>query len=335
MRCASEWNRPSGSAALVPLPSAVPVTCSPTSMRWSWFPPEVHINTGRLCSAGSGRHQVPRRQRSYAALRLPRLLRPRLRFPSPTAYLGADACSVEPRATGACARRRAARRRWITGSPSHRILSRRERGPPGLLGRPLRACRGRNTPPDATPPRPYFSSRRSTERSPSPSGKTEPSASGMSIVFEAAYPTAHTLAYLRFADLVTETVARLATGSGGLTPGRAGFAPAGRRIEVSWSHRILQSPSTSRAWSHCSSYPQRTPLGSFLRLLYPHHHVERRKAETSPTSKGRLPWTLFLQQGVRQMRGCGFSSPPRYSGLATVPAARHWNAAAPLARATS
>ena len=65
---------------------------------------------------------------------------------------------------------------------------------------------------------------------------------------------AHTLACLRFAGLVTETVARLATDSGGLTPGRAGFAPAGRQIEISWSHRFLQSQSTSRAWSHSLPY---------------------------------------------------------------------------------
>ena len=51
------------------------------------------------------------------------------------------------------------------------------------------------------------------------------------IDFEAANPTAHTLACLRFAGLVTETVARLATGSGGLTLGRAGFAPAGRQTK--------------------------------------------------------------------------------------------------------
>ncbi len=51
--------------------------------------------------------------------------------------------------------------------------------------------------------------------------------------FRGHSPTAHTLAYLRFADLVTGTVARLATGSGGLTPGRAGFAPAGRHFEIS------------------------------------------------------------------------------------------------------
>ncbi len=49
--------------------------------------------------------------------------------------------------------------------------------------------------------------------------------------FRSHLPTAHTLAYLRFADLVTETVARFATGSGGLTPSRAGFAPAGRQTK--------------------------------------------------------------------------------------------------------
>jgi hypothetical protein len=37
----------------------------------AWFPSEVHTNTGRLCSAGSGCQTVPRSHRSYAALRLP------------------------------------------------------------------------------------------------------------------------------------------------------------------------------------------------------------------------------------------------------------------------
>ena len=60
--------------------------------------------------------------------------------------------------------------------------------------------------------------------------------------FRGQIPTAHTLACLRFADLVTETVARLTTGSGGLTPGRTGFAPAGRRIEIPWSHRCPPIP---------------------------------------------------------------------------------------------
>jgi hypothetical protein len=49
--------------------------------------------------------------------------------------------------------------------------------------------------------------------------------------FRSPLPTAHTLACLRFAGPVTETVARLTTGSGGLTLRRAGFAPAGRRTK--------------------------------------------------------------------------------------------------------
>ena len=53
---------------------------------------------------------------------------------------------------------------------------------------------------------------------------------------------AHTLACLRFAGLVTETVARLTTGLDGLTLGRTGFAPAGRQFEISWSHRKSSNP---------------------------------------------------------------------------------------------
>jgi hypothetical protein len=41
------------------------------SRHWPWFPSEGHTDTGCLCSAGSGRSPVPRRPRSYAALRLP------------------------------------------------------------------------------------------------------------------------------------------------------------------------------------------------------------------------------------------------------------------------
>ncbi len=59
------------------------------------------------------------------------------------------------------------------------------------------------------------------------------------IVFEATKPTAHTLACLRFAGPVAETVARLATGSVGLTPGRADFAPAGGQIEF---HGVIGAP---------------------------------------------------------------------------------------------
>jgi hypothetical protein len=57
------------------------VTRGPTSKRRPWCPPRAHTHTGRLCSAGSGRHPVLRRRRSYAALRLPRPRRPQLRSP--------------------------------------------------------------------------------------------------------------------------------------------------------------------------------------------------------------------------------------------------------------
>jgi len=67
--------------------------------------------------------------------------------------------------------------------------------------------------------------------------------------------TAHRLACLRINDTVTAAAARLATDPGGLAPGRAGFAPAGRRFEVSWRHRILLSPSTSLAWSLLGTRP--------------------------------------------------------------------------------
>ena len=63
------------------------------------------------------------------------------------------------------------------------------------------------------------------------------------IVFEATKTTAHMLACLRFADPVTETVARLTTGSGGLTPDRAGFAPAGRQTTF---HGVIASSNPNR-----------------------------------------------------------------------------------------
>jgi len=65
-------------------------------------------------------------------------------------------------------------------------------------------------------------------------------------------------ARLRIADHISGIVARLTTGSGGLTLGRAGFAPAGRQTRfMKFSH--LHSLSTRIAWSHWCTYP-REPL---------------------------------------------------------------------------
>jgi len=49
---------------------------------------------------------------------------------------------------------------------------------------------------------------------------------------------AHTFARLRIADHIAGIVVRLATGSGGLTLGRAGFAPAGRQTKF---HEVIAS----------------------------------------------------------------------------------------------
>ena len=114
-------------------------------------------------------------------------------------------------------------------------------GPPGLLGRPLPACRGAT--PRRTRPRLAPTSLREDLRKGRYCLREKQNARHPEKhSFRGHGPTAHTLARLRFAGLVTETVARLATGSGGLTLGRAGFAPAGRRIEVSWSHRTSSNP---------------------------------------------------------------------------------------------
>ena len=124
-----------------------------------------------------------------------------------------------------CARQRVVRRRRVTGSPRNRGFVEERRGPPRLRGRPLRACHGR-TPRRIPAPLAQKNSRRGWLL---PSGKTGPSASGKAIGFGAACPMAHMLACLRFAEAISDAVARLATGSGGLTLGRAGFAPAGRQ----------------------------------------------------------------------------------------------------------
>ena len=119
----------------------------------------------------------------------------------------------------------------------HRLSARpgsfeERRGPPGLLSRPLRARRGptpRRIRSLLAPTSLREDPRRGRRRLQGKQNPGHPECHS----FRGRNPTAHTLAFLRFASLVTETGARIATGSGGLTPGRAGFAPAGRWIEVS------------------------------------------------------------------------------------------------------
>ena len=97
------------------------------------------------------------------------------------------------------------------------------RGPPRLRDRPLRACYGRTPRRIQPPPCPIY--RR---------GLLLPSMQSSTLGireddrFRGRSPTARTFACLRIADPVSKNGARLATGSGGLTLSRAGFAPAGR-----------------------------------------------------------------------------------------------------------
>jgi len=102
------------------------------------------------------------------------------------------------------------------------------------------------------------------------------------IVFEAACPTAHTLARLRFAGAVTATVARLATGLGGLTPGRAGFAPAGRQTEF---HRVIASSTPFRP-----AVPGRT--------MRPNRGTQHSAAPNPPWSRPALSWPALRDHPV-------------------------------------
>jgi hypothetical protein len=70
------------------------------------------------------------------------------------------------------------------------------------------------------------------------------------VLFEAAFPTAHVLAHLRIADVVTAIVARLRYRPAGLSFDRTGFAPAGWLLQFSSRLRRLLSHWTSLAWSH-------------------------------------------------------------------------------------
>src|SRR5438093_5133605 len=123
-------------------------------------------------------------------------------------------------------RRRVLPRTCRTSETGHRLSARpgwveERRGLPRFLDHSLHACHGR------TPRRIRPLLARLTERPLWPSSYSAPWASGQRRGFGAAYPMAHTLACLRTAEAISGPVARRATGSGGLTLGRAGFAPAG------------------------------------------------------------------------------------------------------------
>jgi hypothetical protein len=194
------------------------------SKHWAWFPSEVHTNTGRLCSAGSGRDPVPRRPRSYAALRLP----------APISHGSGSPCRwlTSPHVLVLCplGRRHVHPPTCRASETGHRLSARPEcieerRGLPGY-GAVLFVRAMVEHPAGYGPLLAH-----NTEKPLLPSGKSGPWASGKVIGFGAACPMAHTFACLRIAEAISDAGARLATGSGGLTLGRAGFAPTGRHTK--------------------------------------------------------------------------------------------------------
>ena len=180
---------------------------------------QAHTSTGRLCSAGSACHRVPRRQRSYAALRLPRPLRPPLRS-SLASGLPRCAGLVLHRRTGASADRCNAGD-ISTPAPHKPALSRGETRVSQVPGPSSSCVPCSTTPPGATAPRPF------SVRSLLPSGCLTPWAPWKADSFR-GYMAHGPLVRVPTHRRIRYRVRRKARyRPGGLTLGRAGFAPAG------------------------------------------------------------------------------------------------------------
>ena len=145
---------------------------------------------------------VPHRHSSYGSLRLPCVLRPRLRFPSLSAYPEVSGFSYPP---PSCHPLTMGRSRFHPRAGSRLPLPPpgKRQGPPRLLDHPLVTCRSRTPRPD--PPRLALSSplryRLQLNRQ---LGRPE-------LSFSRLNTPAHNLACLRIACAVIATGARLAT----------------------------------------------------------------------------------------------------------------------------
>ena len=222
------------------------------SKHWAWFPPEVHTNTGRLCSVGSGCHPVPRRHCSSAALRLP----------APFSRGSGSPCQRPPswRALVLCPRGP------TTRAPAYASCA--GDSAPALHNAGVSSRRGEGLPGSWT----VLFVRAMVEH---PAGYKAPPHpekkhlhAGVVVAFDAIQRSRHP-GSLGFGAAVPRPARSPAYASlipflasaQGLLPARAGSPLAGRishplddeRSFMKSSH--LQSPSTSRAWSHCISYP--------------------------------------------------------------------------------
>ena len=126
-------------------------------------------------------------------------------------------------------RGRAARRRVFTGSPSLRMLPRRNVGLPGVWTVPLLRAVVVH-PAGCALPKPFCGEAAIAL------GQSNALGTRDGLVFVAAFPTAHTLARLRIAGRVAARRRKTGYRLGGLTPRRTGLAPAGRCTEF---HEII------------------------------------------------------------------------------------------------
>ena len=194
------------------------------SKHWAWCPSEVHTNTGRLCSAGSRGYPVPRRPRSYAALRLP----------APISHGSGSPCrwltSLRVLVLCPLGRRHVPPPTCRASETGHRLSARPEyseerRGPPRL--RAILFVRALVEHPAGYAPLLAHLSQGHVVAFDGIQHSRHPERPR----FRGRGPTARTFVCLRIACRVSTTGARLATGLGGLPLGRAGFAPAGRQTK--------------------------------------------------------------------------------------------------------
>jgi hypothetical protein len=219
------------------------VTWLPRSKPGAGFPPAVPINPGRLGSTGSGCHPVPRRLRSYAALRLPAPIGPDSGAPCrwPTSMRALVLCPW--------GRRHGRPPTWRASETGHRCsatpgLVAERQGPPRLLGRPLRTCHGRTPRRIRSPPRPLPQGALGPSRSSSPLGIRE----GDRFRGRLPHGPHVRLSTPRRGPFCPHRTAGYRLGRAHPWPGR--MRPYETTHKVSWSHRLLPSPLTSIAWSH-------------------------------------------------------------------------------------
>ncbi len=231
-------------------------SCRSSSSLWEF-------TATRLCSSGSERHVLPHRHRSYAALRLPNTLPPRLRFPSPSAYLEEDGfffagVRVHLQNTGFP-------RSFCCGAP----LAARPRGDVGVsqVTGPSSSCAPRpDTPPGPPFPRPLTGSGAAAF------GTDDTLGTRKTLHFGADSRGSH-------ARVPTHLPVGCPRGSkahywsAGLSSNQVGFAPTGRLTKFP----EVSSPPfqwTSIAWSHPSAatphlVERRRPFELFLDLACP------------------------------------------------------------------